>query len=235
MSTTANGALPSPSPTGSAGPTDDTGLLSRLEKDAAVIRKELGPYPTDLVSSFDPTGDPQRTSKPAKGTESAEDKKLDQLRGAMCSEMTTFYSARPWNDLCGNRVLSEAYAFGQATTGAGDLEPFCGVEAARTCSQGMGTAAQGNGGTTGSAEAIMDCDLVSWRTACLEGSSAFDANPKDPGFNQRLFGRVPIDCYCACYDQCTMGQSSVLGAQQQRTGATCTPGQLRAGKCREHS
>jgi len=229
---------PSPPPparsAGGAGPTDDTGLLSKLQKDATVIRKELKPFPSDVTNSFDPMGDTQRTSKPPKGTESAEDKKLDELRGAVCSEMKVFYSARPWNDLCGGRVLSKNYAFGEATTGAGDLVPFCGVEAARTCSQGMGTAAQGNGGTSGSAEAIMDCDLVSWRAACREGRSAFDANPKDPGYNQRLFGRVPIDCYCACYDQCTMGQSSVLGAQRPRTGATCTPGQLRAGKCREH-
>ena len=221
-------------PTGAAGPTDDTALLSRLGEDSKVLRKELQAFPKDLISAFDPMADTQRTSKPPKGSESAEDKRLDQLRGAMCSEMTTFYSARPWNDLCGDRVLSKSYPFGQATTGAEDLVPFCGMEAALTCSQGMGTAAQESGGTSGSGEAIMDCDLVSWRAACLEGSSAFDANKKDPGYNQRLFGRVPIDCYCACYDQCTMGQSSVLGAQRPPTGATCTPGQLRAGKCREH-
>jgi hypothetical protein len=112
--------------------------------------------------------------------------------------------------------------------------PFCGPEAALDCSQGMRTVAQGSGGTSDSSEAIMDCDLVSWQAACLNGSRSFNANPNDPGYNQRLYGRVPIDFYCACYDQCTMGQSSVLGLQQ-RTGATCTPTQLRAGKCREPS
>lgn len=221
---------------------DDTGLLNNLKRDAEVLRKEIGGgggLGSSSAGNFDPMGSVQRSSKPPKGTQSAEDKKLDELRGAMCSKMTTFSSARPWNDLCGGRMMSQQYAFGQATTGAGDLVPYCGQEAARFCSQGMGTAPQGDGGTSDSAEAIMDCDLVSWRASCLEGSKSFDANPKDPGFNQKLFGLVPIDCYCACYDQCTMGQSSVLGAQMQqrqqpRTGASCTLSQLQAGRCRGH-
>lgn len=212
---------------------DDTQILSRLSKDADVINQELRSFPTDLLRSFDPMADTQRTSQPPK-QQSAEDTKLDELRGAMCSEMSVFYSARPWNDLCENLILSKRFNFGQATTGAENLVPFCGPEAALTCSQGIGTAAQGSGGTSDSSEAIMDCDLVAWQTSCLEGGSVFNANPQDPGFNQRLFGRIPIDCYCACYDQCTMGQSSVLGAQRFRTGAACTLGQLRAGKCQTY-
>ena len=214
--------------------TDDTAILSKFAKASDNINKVLAPFSPDLIGSYDPMADTLRTSKPPKGTESTEDQKLDERRGAMCASMRVFYSARPWNALCGDRILSDNYNFGQATTGSEDLVPFCGPEASLDCSQGMGTAAQGSGGTSDSSEAIMDCDLVSWRAACLNGASSFNANPNDPGYNQRLYGRVPIDCYCACYDQCTMGQSSVLGLQQ-RTGATCTPGQLRAGKCREPS
>lgn len=222
---------------------DDGPIHARLEHGAKVIRKELQAFPRQLVDGFSPMDSPMRTSSPPKGSQTSADKKLDALRGAMCAEMKSFYKARAWNDLCGGRVLSEKfYHFGEASTGASDIVPMCGLESALTCSQGMGTAAQEQGGTSSSAEAIMDCDLVAWQAACADGMSSYNANPKDPGYNQRAYGRVPIDCYCSCYQQCTMGQSSVLGAQllkdQQprgRQGAQCTLGQLVSGKCREPS
>ncbi len=214
--------------------TDDTTLLSRLQTGSDSIRAEMKRAgkdldPATLLKGYDPQDDPKRTSKPPHA-ESAEDKKLDQLRGAVCSEMMAFYVAKPWNDLCGDRILSKDYAFGRATTGAEDLVPFCGREAARECGQGMGTAPRVDSGTSGSAEAIMDCDMVSWRAACLLGTKQFDADPQDAGYGERLYGLIPPECYCACYDQCTMGQTGVLA---QRTGATCSAADLRAGRCRE--
>lgn len=218
-----------------SGPTDDGPMSAVLKKGASSIRDKLKHVSPSLIRSFDPMADPQRTRSPPRGFQSEEDKLLDGMRAAMCTQMQTFYKARAWNDLCGGRILSKSYNFGAATTGAEDIVPMCGLESALSCAQGMGTAAQGSGGTADSSEAIMDCDLVSWRAACLDGPTSFNANKKDPGYNQRAFGRVPIDCYCACYDQCTMGQSSVLGSQAQRNaGAQCTLGQLRSGKCREH-
>lgn len=213
-------------------PLEDTAILARLDRDAKNLETMLSPFPNDLIKVFDPMADPQRTSKPPKGSQSSEEQKLDNMRGAMCSEMTTFYKSRSWNDLCGNRILSKKFSFGQATTGAEDIVPACGLEAALSCAQGMGAAAQGPGGTSDTAEALQTCDMTAWRTACADGASNFNANSKDPGFNQRLYGRVPIDCYCACYNQCSMGQSTVLGAQQHPAGPTCTLGHLSAGKCK---
>jgi len=219
---------------GGGGTTDDSGLLANLAKDASTIRAALPKFDAaELIKGYNPQDDPMRSSKPPKGSQSENDIKLDNLRGAMCSKMITFYDARPWNDLCGGRILSSAYNFGAATTGAEDIVPLCGREASRECGQGMSVAAQESGGAESSAESIMDCDLVSWRTACLLGTSGqFNADPKDLSYNQRLYGLIPSECYCACYDACTMGQSSVLGAQ--RTGAHCTLEDLKAGKCKNH-
>lgn len=221
---------------------DDTTALAKLHQESEALKQKLGSLPAGVVSGFDPMSDFKRTSAPPKGSESKEDQKLNKLRESMCSDMQLFYKSRPWNALCGGRILSKNFDFGSATTGAEDIVPQCGPEAAKSCSQGMGTAAQGAGGTSDSAEAIMDCDTVAWRTACLNGGSLYNANKKDPGFNQRLYGRVPLDCYCACYDQCTMGQSSVLAAQRYPVsssskggvGATCTLKQLKEGRCKEH-
>jgi hypothetical protein len=217
---------------GPEGPDPDTGLLAKLAKDADVIRHTMPAFDHKaILQGYNPQNSVMRTSKPPRnGKQSSLDIKLDNLRGAMCAEMMTFYDARPWNDLCGGRILSKAYNFGAATTGSEDIVPLCGRQASLSCGQGMGVAAQGDGGTSSSAEAIMDCDLVSWRTACLQGADSFNSDTKDPGYNQRLYGLIPSECYCACYDQCTMGQSSVLGAQ--RTGAQCTLSDLHSGKCK---
>jgi hypothetical protein len=217
------------SPTTGPGPTDDTGIQTKLGKDRKALTASMDKFnPSKLIKDFSPMDDPKVSSSPAKGSESAKDIKLDDLRGGMCSEMFTFYGARPYNDLCGGRILSKSYNFGAATTGAEDIVPFCGRQSALTCGQGQGIASSSS---AGSAVAIMDCDMLSWRAACLGGAGGFNNDKLDVNYNERLYGIIPIDCYCACYEQCTMGQSNVLGAQ--RTGAHCTSNDLKKGRCKD--
>lgn len=196
-------------------PSHTPSIVDRIREDQDNLRKEvakLTPRQGNSGDDFNP-GAPIRVAKtPPKGSQDDLERRLDGLRGALCSEMNVVYGARAWNDLCGGKAL--AYAFGPgATTGASDIVPVCGRPAAAFCARG--TPAADSDGATDQAGAIMNCDMTAWMASCLMGPTGFDADLRDPGYNQRLYGNLPLDCYCACYNQCTMGQSTVLAQKDK--------------------
>lgn len=196
----------------SSEPSKQPSIVDQIRADEDKLREKTSNLLSKATTAkrgnddFNPDAPIRVAKAPPKGSQSDVDRMLDGLRGALCAEMNVVYGARAWNDLCGGRALS--YAFGGATAGASDLVPPCGRVAAAFCARGTPTA--NPEGTMGSADAIMNCDMTAWTASCLMGPSGFDADPKDPGYNQRAYGTFPLGCYCACYDQCTMGQSTVL-------------------------
>lgn len=197
-------------PTGS-----EPSIVDRISIDQDKLREvasNLKTKATQTGSDFNPEAAIRIAKAPPKGSQDAIEKKLDGLRAALCSEMNVVYGARIWNDLCGGKALDFAFGPG-ATTGASDLVPVCGRPAAAFCARG--TPAANPQGTMSQADAIMNCDMTAWTAACLMGPTGYDADTRDPGYNQRLYGTLPLDCYCACYNQCTMGQSTVLAQKEE--------------------
>lgn len=166
------------------------------------------------TSDFNPDMHLRIAKKSDKHHQSAYDKKLDRMRSALCAEMNvTLNDIHPWNALCGGKALDFAFGPG-ATTGASDIVPVCGRQAATLCARG--TAAANPSGSLGIADATMNCDMTAWKAACGMGSEVLDMDPKDPGYNQALYGTLPLECYCACKNQCLMGQSNVLAQRPLR-------------------
>jgi len=193
------------------------GITDRIRADQDKLRKAATELKTNATKSsimgqdFNPEAPIRIAKAPPRGSQTDLEKKLDGMRAALCSEMNVVYGARVWNDLCGGTALD--FAFGpSATTGASDLVPVCGRAAAAFCARG--TPAANPRGTMQGANAIMNCDMTAWTASCLMGPTGYDADPRDPEYNQRLYGYFPLDCYCACYDQCTMGQSNVLAQEE---------------------